>query len=182
MGNREDLLAGAKRCLFDKGFARTTARDIATASGVSLAAIGYHFGTKEALLTAALQEAIADWGAGLAETLRGATDLASAWTLVLGSFADSGPLWAVQLELVSRLSRDPALRATFAGTNRQARQGLVELFRTLHPDLDPADADRLGALYQALLVGSAATWLADPDSAPAAEDLLTAMRIVSASA
>lgn len=130
----------------------------------------------------ALQEAIADWGARLAETLRGATDLTSAWTLVLGSFADSGPLWAVQLELVSHLSRDAALRATFAGTNRQARQGLVELFRTLHPDLEPADADRLGALYQALLVGSAATWLADPDSAPAAEDLLKAMKLVSAAA
>ena len=178
VGNREDLLAGAKRCLFDKGFARTTARDIATASGVSLAAIGYHFGTKEALLTAALREAIEEWGAGLAETLSTATDLASAWTLVLESFADSAPLWAVQLELVSRLGRDPDLRATFAGSNRQARAGLVDLFRGLHPDLDPADADRLGALYQALLIGSAATYLADPESAPAAEDLLAAMRLV----
>ncbi|GIJ55020.1 TetR/AcrR family transcriptional regulator [Virgisporangium aurantiacum] len=178
MGNREDLLAGAKQCLFDKGFARTTARDVTAASGVSLAAIGYHFGTKEALLTAALQDAIAEWGAGLAETLSGATDLASAWTLVLESFASSGPLWAVQLELVAQLGRDPALRAQFAGSNKQAREGLVGLFRSLHPDLDPADADRLGALYQALLVGSAATWLADPDSAPAAEDLLAAMRLV----
>jgi AcrR family transcriptional regulator len=178
MGNREDLLAGAKRCLFEKGFARTTARDVATASGVSLAAIGYHFGTKEALLTAALQEAIAEWGAGLADTLKGATDLASAWTLVLESFAGSGPLWAVQLELVAQLGRDPALRAQFAGSNRQARDGLVELFRALHPTLDRADAERLGALYQALLVGSAATWLADPEGAPAAADLLAAMRLV----
>ncbi|MGH4006514.1 MAG: TetR family transcriptional regulator, partial [Pseudonocardiaceae bacterium] len=44
MGNREDLLAGAKRCLYEKGYGRTTARDIAAAAGgVSLAAIGYHF-------------------------------------------------------------------------------------------------------------------------------------------
>ena len=35
MGNREDLLAGAQRCLYEKGYARTTARDIASASGVS---------------------------------------------------------------------------------------------------------------------------------------------------
>jgi hypothetical protein len=54
----------------------------------------------------------------------------------------------------------------------------VGLFRVLHPDLDPADAERLGALYQALLVGSAATWLADPDSAPAAADLLAGMKLV----
>ncbi len=37
---------------YDKGYARTTARDIATAAGVSLAAIGYHFGSKEELLEA----------------------------------------------------------------------------------------------------------------------------------
>src|SRR6185437_10410782 len=50
MGNREDLLEGAKRCLLEKGYRATTARDIAAASGVSLAAIGYHFGSKEALM------------------------------------------------------------------------------------------------------------------------------------
>ena len=33
MGNREDLLAAAKRCLYEKGYAHTTARDIAAASG-----------------------------------------------------------------------------------------------------------------------------------------------------
>ena len=43
MGNREALLLGAKCCLLEKGLARTTARDIGGAAGVSLAAIGYHF-------------------------------------------------------------------------------------------------------------------------------------------
>ena len=33
MGNREDLLAGAKKCLYEKGYARTTARDIAPRPG-----------------------------------------------------------------------------------------------------------------------------------------------------
>src|SRR6476659_4086912 len=66
MGNREDLLAGAKRCLYEKGYGRTTARDIASASNVSLAAIGYHFGSKESLLNLALIEAIGEWGGALA--------------------------------------------------------------------------------------------------------------------
>ncbi|MFE3187699.1 helix-turn-helix domain-containing protein [Nocardia sp. NPDC059240] len=55
-------LAGARECLFGKGYARTTVRDIATASGVSMAAVGHHFGSKEALLTAALGEATREWG------------------------------------------------------------------------------------------------------------------------
>ena len=41
MGHREDLLEGAKRCLYEKGYARTTARDIVAASGTNLASIGY---------------------------------------------------------------------------------------------------------------------------------------------
>lgn len=62
VGNREDLLAGAKRCLLEKGYRATTARDIAAASGASLAAIGYHFGSKEALMNRAVYEAVGEWG------------------------------------------------------------------------------------------------------------------------
>src|SRR2546423_5833095 len=62
MSNREDLLAGAKKCLLEKGYARTTARDIAQAAGVSLAAIGYHFGSKDALMNEAMFQAIGEWG------------------------------------------------------------------------------------------------------------------------
>src|SRR5262252_2857415 len=72
MGNREALLAGAKRCLIEKGYAATTARDIAAASGVSLAAIGYHFGSKDALLNQAVFESIGEWGQDLQDTLAAA--------------------------------------------------------------------------------------------------------------
>src|SRR3954452_13656600 len=53
MGHREDLLEGAKRCLLEKGFLRTTARDIVKESGTDLASIGYHHGSKDALLVQA---------------------------------------------------------------------------------------------------------------------------------
>ncbi|WP_344294175.1 helix-turn-helix domain-containing protein, partial [Agromyces neolithicus] len=58
MGNREDLLAGARRVILERGVAKATARDIATEAGVSLAAIGYHFGSKEQLITEALMESL----------------------------------------------------------------------------------------------------------------------------
>src|ERR1700735_991455 len=61
MSNRDALLLAAKKCLLEKGFNRTTARDIASEAGVSLAAIGYHFSSKEALLTEALLLACGDW-------------------------------------------------------------------------------------------------------------------------
>jgi len=45
MGNREALLESAITSLQQKGYAGTTARDVADGAGVSLGAIGYHFGT-----------------------------------------------------------------------------------------------------------------------------------------
>lgn len=33
MGNREDLLAGARKAIIERGVAKTTARDIAAAAG-----------------------------------------------------------------------------------------------------------------------------------------------------
>jgi AcrR family transcriptional regulator len=172
VGNREDLLAGAKRCLFDKGFARTTARDIAAASGVSLAAIGYHFGTKEALLNAALQEALKEWGDDLEAMLADGTDFVSTWNKVRASFEQSRALWAIQFELIAQAGRDPALRAPMAEANRLARAGLEDLLRS----------PGAGAFYQVLLAGLAAVWLVDPQGAPTGAELLAAMRQLTSTA
>jgi AcrR family transcriptional regulator len=188
MGNREDLLSAATRCLYDKGYARTTARDIATTAGVSLAAIGYHYGSKEALLNAALQQAIEEWGAGLGRVLTAevkgdaqpADRFVATWTKVIESFAGTRPLWAIQFELLAHIERTPELRHTFAEANRQARLGLVELFGNASPPRNDKEALAIGALYQALLGGLAALWLVDPASTPSGQDLLDAMRTVTA--
>src|SRR5690606_14392927 len=60
-GHRERLLEAAIVCLHEKGYARTTARDLVAASGTNLASIGYHFGSKEHLLNVAITEAFQRW-------------------------------------------------------------------------------------------------------------------------
>ncbi|GAA4576448.1 TetR/AcrR family transcriptional regulator [Micromonospora coerulea] len=188
MGNREDLLAGAKRCLMEKGYAGTTARDISAASGTSLAAIGYHFRTTKALLNEALIEAMAEWGEELHRTLTADTGpdatpeerFEAAWTRVIESFARLRPLWAIQFELIAQMDRTPELREAFAAANRQARLGLAEIFHQLDPTTDEAQALALGAFHQALLGGLATQWLVDPDSVPTPRDLIRAMRTVTA--
>src|SRR3954467_10451517 len=90
--SRDQLLAGAIECLQTKGYARTTARDIAAASGANLASIGYHFGSKEGLLTEAIARIDAEWteriiAASLANP--GAPPLermARSWVAMLDSF------------------------------------------------------------------------------------------------
>ncbi|GAA0221504.1 TetR/AcrR family transcriptional regulator [Cryptosporangium japonicum] len=176
MGNREDLLTAAKHCLEAKGYTRTTARDVANAAGVSLAAIGYHYGTKDALLQAALVQALEEWGQELGRTLGAspAGGFAAQWDRVIESFAANRALWAVQFELLAQRDLPPEVRKLFAGAHRQARLGLVELFGGA-----PTGAEaQVGALYQALLGGLAAIWLADPDGTPTGEDLLAAMRAI----
>jgi AcrR family transcriptional regulator len=61
VGHRERLLEAAIACLEEKGYARTTSRDLVAASGTNLASIGYHFGSKEGLLNVAMVEAFQRW-------------------------------------------------------------------------------------------------------------------------
>ncbi|MET0136039.1 MAG: TetR/AcrR family transcriptional regulator [Kibdelosporangium sp.] len=176
MGNREDLLAGAEQCLYEKGYARTTSRDIATAAGVSLAAIGYHFGSKEALLNAALRRALEKWGDDLEAAMTDgapAEKFEAAWSRVVASFPATNPLWSIQFELLSQLRQNAGFREMFAGTNHDARQGLLELFGR------PAEhTEAAGAVYQALLIGLAAMWLADPESTPSGPEILNGIRAI----
>jgi AcrR family transcriptional regulator len=188
MGNREDLLAAAKRCLYEKGYARTTARDIAAASGVSLAAIGYHFGSKEALLNAARIEAIGDWWQELERTLAADADsgtdpmerFEAIWTRLLESFAAQRPLWVASFEILAQIDESPEVRAAVADAQQRARLGLAALFHDLDPTLDEKTAWRVGSFYLALLPGVMAQWLIDPEHAPSARDLAEALRTIAA--
>ncbi|MEO3807989.1 TetR/AcrR family transcriptional regulator [Sphaerisporangium sp. B11E5] len=187
MGNREDLLAGAKRCLMEKGYAATTARDIAAAAGTSLASIGYHFRSTKALLDAALVEAMAEWGHEIEQALAsappGATPAArfeAIWSRIIESYDRTRPLWAVQFELLAQMERRPEVREAFAAANRQGRLGLAELFG-LDPAADEKKAMAVGAFHQALLAGMASQWLVDPGRTLTPSDLAGALRAVAES-
>lgn len=190
MGNREDLLAGARRCLYEKGYARTTARDIAAASGVSLAAIGYHFGSVEALLNTAMIEAIDEWGQEIGRTLAADAQLyaamqplerfAAIWTRVLSSLDTQRRLWVATLEVAAQIERAPEVRAFLADALQQGRLGLAQLFQGIDPVADEHTAWMVGSLYQALMSGVVVQWLADPARAPSGDDLANALRIITA--
>jgi AcrR family transcriptional regulator len=186
MGNREDLLAAAKRLLYEKGYARTTARDLAAASGVSLAAIGYHFGSKDALLNAARIEALGEWAEELGRTLAAGADpkaspmqrFEAIWTKVIESFAAHRPLWAASFEMLAQLDQAPEVRAAVAEAQERARLGLAGLFHHIDPTLDEQKAWVVGSFYLALLSGVMAQWLIDPEHAPAGHDLAQALRTI----
>ncbi|MCO1576228.1 MULTISPECIES: TetR/AcrR family transcriptional regulator [unclassified Crossiella] len=180
--NREALLAGAKQCLYDKGYARTTARDIAGASGVSLAAIGYHFGSTQELMNQALYAAIQEWGDEVEAALSAELDpeatplqrFESYWERVQASFRTHRRMWVATFEIFPLIDQLPEVRASLAQGMEHARLGLAELLQNI--GAASGDARQVGAIHQALLSGVLAQWLIDPDAAPTAADLSAGLR------
>lgn len=189
MSNREDLLAGAKQCLYEKGYLRTTARDIAAASGVSLAGIGYHFGSKEALMNQALFEAIGEFGETMETALAvdpnapgGSMERFEAvWDQVIASIATHRKLWVASFEPAIQLDHVPEIRQFFAMAAQHSRTGLAALFLGIDEDkVDEKTARTLGSLYYALMTGLLTQWLTDPEHAPTGRDFADALRAIAA--
>ncbi|MEV7618095.1 TetR/AcrR family transcriptional regulator [Streptomyces sp. NPDC089799] len=181
MGHKEDLLDGAKKCLVEKGFVRTTARDIVGASGANLASIGYHYGSKDALLTQAFVQLMEEWGESFATSAQGEGGslerFRSIWGNVIDRHEASGPVWAASLEIALSRDRVPELRRMLAAQQGEGRRGLIAMM-TGRPEeeLDERDVRTLGAFYQALLNGLMIQWLFDPETAATAEELTEGMR------
>lgn len=181
MGNREDLLAGALECLKTKGWTRTTVRDIAAAAGVNHAAIGYHFGSREALLIAAFTRAMDEWGAENEKAASAAvsSNLPSAdgreryeafWRGVIESYGANRWLWLATIEAAVQAEHTPKLRELMAASLREGRDGLAAgLLGIPEDDVTGEPEQALGSVQLALMSGILVQWLLDPGHAPGAE-------------
>ena len=199
MGNREALLEGAKRCLLEKGYSRTTARDIADAAGVSLAAIGYHYGSKESLLEQAFMAAMEDWfddekqelreeaqearevkaqkaeAAPAADPIERFRDFFGA---VIATFPEQQPLLRLNIEMGLEAGHNPALATFMAAAVQLGREGLAENLAGLDPKRDGELAQQVGAFYSVLMTGIVAQYLIDRERFPSADDLAEGLRYV----
>ncbi|MFC4002465.1 TetR/AcrR family transcriptional regulator [Prauserella oleivorans] len=183
MSQREDLLAGARQCLVEKGYYRTTARDIAAASGAHLASIGYHFGSKDALMNLAALQAQDEWGDVVAAAVR-----ASAHA------SPSDRLRVCLEQLITSLPRHRQLivasvqayaQAEFADDIRQALldaggQAKVEFAAVLldreADEIDDKTADTVGTMAYSMVIGLAVQSLLAPATLPTGEQAVAALR------
>jgi AcrR family transcriptional regulator len=185
MGNRDALLAAAKKCLLEKGYNRTTARDIASGAGVSLAAIGYHFSSKDALLTEALLLAFGDWDRDLQQALRTSVSapvspkerFEATWEKVIATFENHRSLWIANFEIFTQMVSQPATREFLAGNLPTARTGLAAMFLNQEESsITEHTSKTIGTFLHVLLSGLVVQWLIDPESALSARDLTEALR------
>ncbi len=186
MSHREDLLDGAVRCLREKGYAQTTARDIVAASGTNLASIGYHYGSTKALLNAAVMRAMDDFGEQLAQAIGAEEDQAATplerferlLSRVIDSFRTNRQVWLATFDIFTVAQRDPEVRAAVADGLEDARTMWAQMIY----GVDAADprARAIGSLHQALVSGILVQWLIDPERAPSPADLAHALQAIAA--
>ncbi|MER6182826.1 TetR/AcrR family transcriptional regulator [Streptomyces sp. NPDC001652] len=180
MGHREDLLEGAKRCLLEKGFARTTARDIVKESGTNLASIGYHYGSKDALLAEAYLSLVGDLSeafdgeeaAGIVAEPGSIERFREVWSNIIGTMRGPGSMWRLGVEIVAMGDQLPAVRDHLAQQQRDADRALVALFMGMREEDVPDETrDTLGKFYTTLMTGLITQWIFDPENAADADAL-----------
>jgi AcrR family transcriptional regulator len=184
VSHRERLLQGAIDCLQTKGYARTTARDIAAAADANLASIGYHFGSKEALLNEALIQIFRERDAYIGHLVAEDDDgtslgrMSRSFVAVVSVFERFRPLLVASVEAMAQAERSPELREQMAGYYRDARQGIAAVVRQAMADRADeltADPEVVASLVLAAFDGLAFQWLLQPEATPTGEELVAAL-------
>ena len=185
MGHREDLLAAARRCLIEKGYARTTARDLVAASGTNLASIGYHFGSKAGLLAEALDQVFVEYtdravalaisaGAGEADPNQAVT---AAWLGMTRMQEEFRPLLVAFVEALAQAERSDPIRVRLAAGYEEMRSRIVAAVQAMAPEVPAEVARNIASFFIAVSDGFMVQWLLDPEGTPSGSQLLQGARL-----
>ena len=184
-GNREKLLGAAVDCLREKGYARTTARDLVAASGTNLASIGYHFGSKEALLNEAVVLGFRAWTEEIERATFGEESAGSIERLerslaaMIDRLDEIEPFIRSFVEAFPQAIRSPDLRERMALSYSEARAaGTDMIMRSLEADrltMERRHAETLAALFTAVCDGLMLQYLLDPERVPSSREVLEAI-------
>ncbi|MUL41079.1 TetR/AcrR family transcriptional regulator [Streptomonospora sp. PA3] len=183
MSQREDLLAGARACLVEKGYHRTTARDIAAVSGSHLASIGYHFGSKDALMNLAALQAQNEWGDAIEAAVRAGAGAGPAQRLrialeeLISSLPRHRELVVATMQAYAQAEFDEGIRHALADAGESARRALAAMLLDRDPgDLDAETVAGVGGAVYATVVGLAVQSVLAPESLPTGEQAAAALR------
>jgi AcrR family transcriptional regulator len=179
-GHRERLLEGALRCLQERGFARTTTRDIVAESGTNLGSIVYHYGTKERLLEEAMSEGFRRWTEAISEASEASSanpyeQMRAALGAARAAFDEQQGLYTAFLEAAAETARSDELRTHVADAYHETRERVARSMRHTLPDTGDADVRTLASLMIAIVDGLMLQWLFDRDAVPPGEDVAEAL-------
>ena len=138
---RGALLDAALACLVEHGYEGTTTGRVCERAGVSRGAHQHHFGTRPALVAAALEELamrrLDDIRAEVTGLPAGAARVEQALDAIWGWF--TGPLFQASIDLAAAARTDEELRASLAPVEARLSQGTLLCCREM---LAGGSADR----------------------------------------
>ncbi|HMH47710.1 MAG TPA: TetR/AcrR family transcriptional regulator [Solirubrobacteraceae bacterium] len=184
ISHREQLLQGAIECLRTKGYARTTARDIAAAASANTASIGYHFGSKEALLNEAILRTCDEWTTRLGQAAFASgsasplEQMGASWVAMLSSFEELRPVLIGLVEAVGQSAWSDDLRQELAAHYRTSREQVASMVRASLGDAAEAigtDANVVASFLIAVCDGLILQWLLSPDETPTGDELTASL-------
>lgn len=185
MSQRDDLLAAARKLLVEKGYHRTTARDLAAASGAHLASIGYHFGSKDALMSAAALEAQGAWGDTIDAAVRAADAANPTERLricvdeLIAAIAAEREVLVASVQAYAQAEYADDIRQVLSQGTERARGDLAAMVLGLAAENVGAEtAHSLGSVVHSLIVGLSFQAFLDPDSLPSGEQVVSALRVL----
>jgi AcrR family transcriptional regulator len=131
--HRTRLLQAARTLLREREYGNISARDLVAASGTNLGSIGYHFGSKEQLLNAAIREGCSQWTKQLRQLAfvdAGATPterLRASWMALTDTFEEHRQLLVAFVELHIQAERSTELRDYLSEIYNEGRAAVARM-------------------------------------------------------
>lgn len=144
---RKALLEAAITCLQERGYARTTTRDIVATAGSHLPAVNYYFGSKEKLLGQAVTEALRRWMETTMEVARDpapatlAERLGSTVERFLSTLESDRAYVIAALEAFAQAPRSEELRDRLAAEYVHARTQVATQVAAASGAIPPAESE-----------------------------------------
>jgi AcrR family transcriptional regulator len=189
-GHREALLDAAQQLILEKGFSATTARDLVAASGTNLGSIGYHFGSREALLSAALEDLFNEWTELLVAAAFSEEDvppqerLTASWKATLSSLDEHSAIIRAFVEALAYAERSPEFRELMREHYRRVQATVADVVEAA---MGPAAVERgadpmtIALFVIAIFDGLAVQHRMSPDDTPTGDQLVGALAAAAAS-
>lgn len=167
--HRIRLLAAARKLLHDRDYGNITARELVAASDTNLGSIGYHFGSKEALLNEAIGLALEEWAEKIGAATRAAGTegivelMTKSLRAVLDDYEAIRPYYLAYLAALARSAHSPALREQLAAHYERQRDRIAQwITAAVGKQLTPEDARDMASLMIATADGMLIQKFIDP--------------------
>jgi AcrR family transcriptional regulator len=180
--HRTRLLLAAQSLLRERAYGKITARDLVAASNTNLGSIGYHFGSKEALLNEAIGLALEEWAETIGRAIRTGAGtglmglMAGSMSLMLDEYESIRPYYNAFIEALARSARSPELREQLAAHYNRQRERIAGWIDESLPDaLSATQARHLASLLLATADGMLIQAFVDTDDTPTSTELASAV-------